>query len=50
MPTSKSRTEETEAGPAPDTVNWDIQLELLHAAGGRVENEDFVAVVCGALA
>ena len=35
---------------APDTVNWDVQLELLHAAGGRVENEDFVAVVCGALA
>jgi hypothetical protein len=35
---------------APDTVNWVEQLEVLHLAGGRVESEDFVAAVCGALA
>ena len=35
---------------APDTVNWVEQLEVLHAAGGRRESEDFVAAVCGALA
>jgi hypothetical protein len=35
---------------APDTVNWDVQLEVLLAAGGRSENEDFVAAVCDALA
>lgn len=35
---------------APDVVNWDVQLEVLHVAGGRRESEDFVAAVCGALA
>lgn len=35
---------------APDVVNWEEQLEVLHAAGGRRESEDFVAAVCGALA
>ena len=35
---------------APDTVNWDVQLDVLHVAGGRRESEDFVAAVCGALA
>jgi len=35
---------------APDTVNWVEQIEVLHAAGGRRESEDFVAAVCGALA
>ena len=35
---------------APDTVNWDVQLEVLLVAGGRTESEDFVAAVCGALA
>jgi hypothetical protein len=35
---------------APDTENWDVQLEVLQAAGGRRESEDFVAAVCGALA
>ena len=33
-----------------DPVNWVEQLEVLHAAGGRRESEDFVAAVCGALA
>ena len=35
---------------APDTVNWEEQLDVLHAAGGRRDSEDFVAAVCGALA
>jgi len=35
---------------APDPENWVEQLEVLHAAGGRSESEDFVAAVCGALA
>lgn len=35
---------------APDVVNWEEQLEVLHVAGGRRESEDFVAAVCGALA
>ncbi len=35
---------------APDTENWEEQLEVLLAAGGRSESEDFVAAVCGALA
>ena len=35
---------------APDPENWVEQLEVLHAAGGRRESEDFVAAVCGALA
>jgi len=35
---------------APDTVNWEEQLEILKAVGGRSESEDFVAAVCGALA
>jgi len=35
---------------APDAVNWEEQLEVLLAAGGRAESEDFVAAVCGALA
>jgi hypothetical protein len=35
---------------APDVLNWEEQLEVLHVAGGRRESEDFVAAVCGALA
>lgn len=35
---------------APDTVNWQEQLEVLHASGGYRTTEDFAAAICGALA
>jgi hypothetical protein len=34
---------------APDPVNWQVQLEVLHASGGYHSTEDFVAAICGAL-
>jgi hypothetical protein len=34
---------------APDPVNWQVQLEVLHASGGYQSTEDFVAAICGAL-
>lgn len=35
---------------APDPVNWQEQVEVLHASGGYRTTEDFVAAICGALA
>jgi hypothetical protein len=34
---------------APDVVNWQTQLEVLHASGGYRTVEDFAAAVCGAI-
>jgi hypothetical protein len=34
---------------APDPVNWQEQVEVLHASGGYHSTEDFVAAICGAL-
>jgi hypothetical protein len=34
---------------APDVVNWQERLEVLHASGGYRTTEDFVAAICGAL-
>jgi hypothetical protein len=34
---------------APDPVNWQVQVEVLHASGGYHSTEDFVAAICGAL-
>jgi|SRR5262245_791675 len=34
---------------APDAVNWQTQLEVLHASGGYRTTEDFAAAVCGAI-
>jgi hypothetical protein len=34
---------------APDAVNWQQQLEVLHASGGYRTTEDFAAAVCGAI-
>ena len=34
---------------APDVVNWQQQIEVLHASGGWREAEDFAAAVCGAI-
>jgi hypothetical protein len=30
-------------------VNWQEQVEVLHASGGYRTTEDFVAAICGAL-
>jgi hypothetical protein len=35
---------------APDVVNWQESIEVLHASGGYRTSEDFVAALCGALA
>jgi hypothetical protein len=34
---------------APDAVNWQQQLEVLHASGGYRTTEEFAAAVCGAI-
>jgi hypothetical protein len=34
---------------APDAVNWQQQIEVLHASGGYRTAEDFAAAVCGAI-
>src|SRR5215216_30432 len=34
---------------APDVVNWQERLEVLHASGGYRTTEDFVAAICGAI-
>jgi hypothetical protein len=34
---------------APDPVNWQVQVEVLHASGGYHSTEDFAAAICGAL-
>lgn len=34
---------------APDPVNWQTQLDVLHASGGYRTVEDFAAAVCGAI-
>ena len=34
---------------APDAVNWQQQIEVLHASGGYRTVEDFAAAVCGAI-
>jgi hypothetical protein len=35
---------------APDTVNWQQQIEVLHASGGYRTTEEFAAAICGAIA
>jgi hypothetical protein len=35
---------------APDPVNWQQQIEVLHASGGYRTTEDFAAAICGAIA
>jgi hypothetical protein len=34
---------------APDVVNWQQQIEILHASGGYRTAEDFATALCGAL-
>jgi len=34
---------------APDPVNWQQQIEVLHASGGYRTTEDFAAEICGAI-
>jgi hypothetical protein len=34
---------------APDAVNWQERIEVLHASGGYRTTEDFAAAVCGAI-
>jgi hypothetical protein len=34
---------------APDVVNWQERLEVLHASGGYRTTEDFVAAICGTI-
>ncbi|HEY6584414.1 MAG TPA: hypothetical protein VIZ29_06175 [Gaiellaceae bacterium] len=34
---------------APDPVNWQQQIEVLHASGGYRTTEDFAAAICGAI-
>ena len=34
---------------APDPVNWQQQIEVLHASGGYRTTEDFATAICGAI-
>lgn len=34
---------------APDAVNWQERIEVLHASGGYRTTEDFAAATCGAI-
>jgi hypothetical protein len=44
------RARSSTACDAPDPVNWQERIEVLHAADGYRTSEDFAAALCGALA